>query len=96
MVQRVGGNRRKTRKKFSIPKKEKGRIDIRRFMQTFNEGDKVGLKANPSVSSGIYHPRYHGKVGVVKGKKGWCYEVGLCLGKKEKLLIIHPSHLKRL
>ena len=37
----------------------------------------------------------HSKTGIVKGKKGSCYEINIKDGKKEKILIIHPVHLKR-
>lgn len=96
MVTRIGGNRRKTRNKFSKHPRTKGKLSIRNFMQTFEEGDKVGLKADPAISSGLYHPRFHGKVAVVKGKQGWCYNVAIKDGRKEKILIVHPSHLKKL
>lgn len=96
MVQRIGGNRRKTRNKLSKHPKDKGKINIRRFMQTFEAGDKVGLKADPSVISAMYPPRYHGKTAVVKGKRGWCYEVIMKDDRKNKMLIVHPAHLKRL
>ncbi len=95
MVQRIGGNRRKTRKKFSKSPNEKGKLNIRRFMQNFDKGTKVALNIDPAVSGGQYHPRFHGRVAVVRNKKGWCYEVAIMDGRKEKILIVHPSHLKK-
>lgn len=95
MVQRIGGVRRKTRDKFKKSYREKGKINIRKFMQSFNEGDRVKLKADSSLQSGLYHPKYHGKIGLVQKKKGWCYEVTVRDGGKQKTLIIHPAHLSR-
>lgn len=95
MVQRIGGFRRKTRGKLSKRIGEKGRIIISRFLQRFEEGEKVKLAADPAYQKGMYHPRFHGKAGVVKGKEGSCYKVEIKDGKKAKLLIVHPIHLRK-
>lgn len=96
MVKRIGGNRRKTRNKFQKSPSEKGKINIRRFMQTFDEGNKVALVADTAVAGGLYHRRFHGKTGSVVGKRGWCYLVAITDGGKSKTLIVHPAHLKAL
>jgi len=95
MATRIGGFRRKTRSKFSKPQKEKGKLSLTRFFQKFNEGDKVYLKADPAYQKGMYFPRFHGKVGVLTGKKGRCYEVQVNDLGKQKTLIVHPVHLKK-
>ena len=94
MVQRIGGFRRKTRSKLRKKVREKGKISISKYLQSFKVGEKVCLKAEPAVQKGMYFPRFHGKVGTVKSKRGKCYEVFIKDGKKEKMLIIHPVHLK--
>ena len=96
MATRIGGMRRKTRFKLQRPKSEKGKISIRQYFQEFDPKDRVVLKANPALQTGMYYPRFHGKVGSIKGKKGRCYEVMIKDGKKEKTLIVHPLHLRRL
>ena len=96
MSKRVGGFRRKTRHKLAKSLREKGKLSIRKYLQEFKKGDKVLLKAEPSVHKGIYYPRFHGKTGVIKNKKGNCYEVAIKDNKKEKILIVHPVHLRRL
>ena len=63
-------------------------------MQTFNKGQKVHLIVEPSVHRSNYHSRFIGKTGVVRGLRGRCYEIAITDGGKEKLLIIHPVHLK--
>ena len=93
MAKRVGGFRRKTRSK--LKRAEKGKILIRRFIQKFEEGQKVLLNADSSVQKGMYFPRFHSKVGEIKGKKGKCYEVAIKDGKKNKTLIVHPVHLRK-
>lgn len=54
------------------------------------------LTVEPAVHKGMYDPKYMGKAGIIKRKNGRCYEVNIKDGKKEKCLIVHPVHLKRL
>jgi large subunit ribosomal protein L21e len=95
MVKRIGGIRRKTRYKFRKEKRGRGKINITRYFQSFNIGDKVYLTAESAVQKGMYHPRFMGKSGVIKGKRGKCYEVTISDVRKEKTLIIHPTHLRK-
>ncbi|PIN70640.1 50S ribosomal protein L21e [Candidatus Woesearchaeota archaeon CG11_big_fil_rev_8_21_14_0_20_43_8] len=95
MVKRIGGNRRKTRKKFKKDIQDKGKISITRYLQEFETGDPVVLKADPSVHEGLYFPRFHGKAGIVDGKQGKCYQVVVKDHKKAKTIIVHPVHLLR-
>ena len=96
MVTRKGGIRRKTRYKLRKEKRHRGKISLSHYFQSFNTGDKVSLNAEPAVQKGFYHPRFMGKSGIIKGKRGNCYEVSISDGSKEKTLIVHPVHLKRL
>lgn len=93
MVTRIGGVRRKTRKKLKKNFRQKGKISISKYFQSFDVGQQVCLKAEPAVQKGMYHPRYHGKVGVVKAKVGNCYEVSIKDVTKPKTVIVHPIHL---
>jgi len=95
MVQRVGGFRRKTRDKLSKNFRQKGKISLTSYFQKFIEGDKVTLLAEPAVQKGMYFPRFHGKKAIVQRQKGECYEVLIKDGNKDKVLIVHPVHLKR-
>lgn len=96
MVTRIGGQRRKTRRLMTKPRRERGKLSLRRYFQQFEPGQKVALKAEPSIQKGTYFRRFHGKVGVIKEKLGTCYAVIVKDGAKEKQLIIHPVHLKAL
>ncbi len=96
MAKRTGSRRRKTRDKLKKSIKSKGKISIKNYLQKFNLNDKVVLKAEPAVQKGMYHPRFHGKVGVIKKKQGNCYQVLIKDNKMEKLQIVHPIHLKKL
>ncbi len=94
MVNRIGGDRRKSRYKLQKEARRKGKISVSRFMQSFEAGQKVHLSIEPAIHKGGYHVRFIGKTGVVKGARGRCYEVAISDGGKEKMLIIHPVHLK--
>ena len=95
MVNRIGGLRRKTRYKFRKEKRSRGKISITRYLQSFSVGDRVYLGVEPAVQKGMYHPRFMGKAGTVKGKRGRCYEILINDIGKEKTLVVHPVHLKR-
>lgn len=96
MAQRTGGYRRKTRSKLKKNIKDRGKISIRRYLQEFKEGERVILKAEPAVQTGMYFRRFHGKVGKIIGKKGNCYKIMVKDFNKSKEVIIHPVHLKKI
>ena len=95
-MKKTGGLRRKTRGIFRKHRGDKGKLSLVKYLQFFNEGDKVQLMVESAVQKGMYHPRFYGKRAIVKGKKGRCYEVLIKDRGKEKILIAHPIHLKRL
>jgi len=83
----------KARKKLT---KERGEgVTVSRAMGEFLEGERVILRIEPSVQKGRPHPRYQGRVGVVRGKRGRAYEVEITDGGKIKKVIILPEHLVR-
>jgi large subunit ribosomal protein L21e len=96
MVTRMGGSRRKTRSKLKKSIANRGKLSITAFLQEFKDGDKVVLKADPSYQKGMYFPRFHGKVGVVMGRRGDSYKVDIKDFRRHKTLFVHPVHLKRL
>lgn len=95
MTKRIGGFRRKTRSKLRKRRSERGKFSIRMYLQKLSNGDKVCLKAEPSIQHGMYFPRFHGKHGTVVGKQGKCYIIKINDKRKEKELIVHPVHLKK-
>ncbi|HLC65605.1 MAG TPA: 50S ribosomal protein L21e [Candidatus Nanoarchaeia archaeon] len=94
-MQRIGSFRRKSRHKLQKDARRKGKISLTRYFQAFNDGDKVFLLAEPAVHEGMYFPRFHGRSGIITGKRGKCYHVRISDMDKEKVLIVHPAHLKR-
>ena len=95
MVTRTGSTRRKARKRLTKTRRTKGKISLTKYFANFKPDEKVVLKAEPAVQKGMYHIRFHGKVGTVKGKQGRCYQVQIKDGSKKKVLIINPVHLQR-
>mgnify|MGYP001558384784 FL=1 len=95
MTKRLGGFRRKTRSKLRKDPRTRSKISIANYLQEFDINDKVILKAEPGIQKAMYFPRFHAKYGIIKGKQGLCYNVLIKDGKKDKILIVHPIHLKR-
>tara|TARA_Y100000310_G_C20635906_1_gene791155 strand:- start:1436 stop:1723 length:288 start_codon:yes stop_codon:yes gene_type:complete len=95
-MNRKGGPRRKTRHKLTKKISLKGKINIRAFFQKFKDGDKVQLVIDPSVQKGMFLLRFHGQKGTITGKQGNAYYVTIKDKNKEKKIIVHPSHLKKL
>lgn len=96
MVKRIGSFRRKTRYKLSKETRKKGKISLSAYFQAFKTGERVVLKAESSVHNGMYRPRFHGKSGIIKAKTGTCYSVLIDDKNKQKTVIVHPVHLKRI
>ena len=95
MVKAPRGYRHRTRKLLRKHVRERGAVPpLSLLMYEYKPGDKVYIIINPSVMKGMPHRRYHGKVGVVVGKRGKSYEVEVRVGGKIKKLIIRPEHLR--
>ena len=96
MVKRTGGFRNKTRHKLRKNVRQRGKVSINAYLQQFTAGDRVELKAEPAIQGGMYHPRFHGKVGTVEKQQGECYHVAIKDIRKDKTLLVHPVHLRKL
>lgn len=95
MVKAPKGYRHRTRKLLRKSIRERGAVPkLSLLMVEYKEGDKVHIIVDPSVHLGMPHRRYHGKTGVIVGKRGKCYMVKVSVGGKEKLLFIRPEHLR--
>ena len=92
----MGGGRRKTRDLYSKPLRMRGKFNIKAFLQKFIQGDKVVLKAEPAYQGGMYHRRYHSKVGTIVGTQGECYKVDIKDHKLKKTLLVHPVHMRKI
>lgn len=94
MTTRIGGNKRKSRAKLKKGFRSKGKLSIKKYFQEFEMGTRVALLLDSSVHMGEFHPRFHGKSGIINGKKGECYEIAIKDGNKMKTVIVHPIHLR--
>ncbi|WP_248896811.1 50S ribosomal protein L21e [Haloplanus halobius] len=83
-----------TRGKLSNNPRDRGASPPQRAIQEYDDGQKVHLKLDPSVSEGRFHPRFNGHTGTVVGKQGRAFKVEINDGGKDKTLIVRPAHLK--
>lgn len=95
MVKAPRGTRHRTRKLLRKNIREKGAVpSLSLLMIEYKEGDRVHIVINPSIHRGMPHRRFHGRTGVVVGKRGKSYIVKVYLGDKEKTLFVRPEHLR--
>jgi len=87
------GFRSGTRALLRKKPREKGKLKTSKILQTFELGDKVVIKIDPAVHKGMPHRRYHGKVGVIQGRRGKAYIVTVTQGNVETELIVRPEKL---
>lgn len=96
MVTRGNSTRRKTRHLLKKHFRTKGKISMTRYFAQYEEGQKVQLLAEPSLTKGMYNTRFYGRPGIVKKKVGSCYHIQIKDGNKTKLILSHPVHFKPL
>lgn len=95
LVKAPRGTRHRTRKLLRKNIRERGSVPpLSLLMLEYKDGDRVHIVINPSVHKGMPHRRFHGKTGVVVGKRGKSYIVKVYLGDKEKTLFVRPEHLR--
>jgi len=91
MVKASKGFRRSTRSK--LKKKVRQKFKVTEYMKEFKSKDKVVIKIDPSSQRGMPFPKFKGKVGEVKEKRGKAYVIKIRIGKKVKEIISRPEHL---
>ena len=88
------GLRSKTRGKLTKRVRERGISPASRVARIFEPGSEVILHIDPSFPKGQPHPRYHGRSGVVRERRGRAYVVDLREGGTIKKIITRPEHLR--
>jgi len=88
------GSRSRTRRLLSKKPRERGKISISRILHNYLPGEKVCIKIDSGIHKGMPHRRYHGKIGVVKEKRGRSYILEVGKGNETKILITRPEHFK--
>ena len=92
-MQRSRGFRTKTRQVLKKKPRARGLSPITRGFQTFESGEKVNIKIDPSIHKGMPHARVQGLTGVVVAPRGTAYEVRVMVGNKPKTVVSRPEHL---
>lgn len=88
------GYRRRTRSLLRKKPRERGKLGLSKILREYNPGDRVVVKIESSVHRGMPHRRFHGKIGIIKGKRGQAYVVDVTQGKRVKEIIIRSEHLE--
>ena len=73
----------------------KGKVRFSEYFKKLKEGDRVAI-VTELAEKPRFPKRIHGKTGVVIGARGKSYIVKTKDINKEKQMIIHPIHLKKL
>jgi len=94
MVRRSKGYRSKTRSLFRKKPRERGKVGLSRLLRTYKTGDRVMIRIDPSVHKGMPHRRYHGRVGIVKERRGRSYVIEVAEGSQTRAVIARPEHLE--
>jgi len=72
----------------------KGKLQLSRYFQEFNEGDSVSVVRERAVGAG-FPERIQGRTGIIESKRGRAYMVKIKDINQEKRFLIQPIHLKR-
>lgn len=73
----------------------RGKIQLSKYFQEFEEGDSVAVVAEPSVQS-CFPKQLQGRTGVVENRRGKAYLIKIKDQNKEKRFLIEPIHLKKI
>ncbi len=89
------GYRVKTRKLLTR-KGNPGFSDKLLKLDKLGNGSKVLIYIDPRFHKGMPHRRYHGKMGLIVGRRGRAFEVDVMKGRKKVRLVVTPEHLRPL
>lgn len=87
------GYRNRTRSLLKKSVRERGHSPVSRLLREYAIGEKVTIKIDPSYIKGMPHRRYHGRTGIVLGKRGRAYVLKMFMGGYEKTIIARPEHI---
>jgi large subunit ribosomal protein L21e len=90
---RKKGYQMNTRALLKRNPRERGKTTLSKILQTYNEGDRVVVKIDSSMHKGMPHRRFHGRIGVVRAKRGRSYVIHVTQGDATKEIIVRPEHL---
>ena len=73
----------------------KGKLQLSRYFQEFNPGDKAAVVIEKSLAMN-FPTNIQGRTGVIESRRGKSYIVKINDQKKEKKFLIEPIHLKKI
>lgn len=88
------GYRRGTRRLLKKSTREKGKPKLGKLLVTHEIGSQVIIKIDSSVQKSQPHRRFHGKIGIVKDKRGRGYVVSVPQGEAVKEINVRSEHLE--
>jgi len=83
-----------TRSLLKKPIRETGKLYIGKILQDYPPGSRVLIKMNSSVQKSMPHKRFHGKIGVIKAKRGRGYVITVPQGNMIKEIITRAEHIQ--
>jgi large subunit ribosomal protein L21e len=90
------GAHKRSRRRLALRAGERGKIDLKKHLQSFEVGEKVLIDPSPYNPRNIPHRRFFGINGVVIERKGRAYTVEVIQGTMPKRVDLLPIHLRKL
>ena len=88
------GYRAGTRHLLKKEPREHGKLRLSKLLHEYQPGNQVLIKIDSSIQKGMPHRRFHGRIGVVLGKRGRSYVLSVSQGDAVKEIIVRPEHLE--
>lgn len=76
-------------------KRNQKKTTVSKLLQSFEPQEKVIIKINSAIHSGMPDIVFQGKTGTVIRKQGSCFRVEVNKLKRHCVLIVHPIHLHK-
>lgn len=83
-----------TRSLLKKPTREKGKPNIGKILHDYEIGSQVIIKMNSSIQKSMPHKRFHGKIGIIREKRGRGYVISVPQGNAIKEIITRSEHLE--
>lgn len=93
-MKRSKGTRQGTRSILRKSKSDRGRINIGRLMQDYQEGDKVAIVLDAAQQGGMPHRRFQGRTGQIVKRQGVAWVVAVKDGNMAKTVVARAEHLR--
>lgn len=91
------GLHKRSRKRLKLDVKERGKVNIKKALQSFEVGEKVVVDPDSRVQKNLPQRSFFGSVGIIIQKKGNAYTIEVRQqGKRPKRIDLLPVHIKRL